>query len=428
MIGPVARNRVMNLLHDRAALVLSFVLPIAFFSIFASIFAGSGRAATRRPRVAVADADASPASQRLIAALKAEPSLALLTAPSAEAGETPQPFTPESAERAVRVGQVSVALIIPKGFGETPIRFGPGAAGPKVLVLADTSDPVAPQMLAGLLQKAAMNAMPSAMARGGISEIDRWSGGLTPEQKAEMDRRLQELDRSVTAGGAGGSTGGGAGGLIAVETRDLLGEKKKNPSVALLASGLGVMFLLFSAAGAGGALIEEAESGTIDRILATRVTMGSLMGGKLLYLTGLAVSQLTLMFVWAALFFGLELPMARVPAVLLMTLATAIAASAFGLLLASICRSRMQLVALSNLLILGMSALGGSMFPRFLMPEKIQKLGLLTINGWSLEGFQRVFWREEGLRAVLPYAGVLVLLALLFFLAARRVARRWEAA
>jgi ABC-2 type transport system permease protein len=246
-----------------------------------------------------------------------------------------------------------------------------------------------------------------------------------------MDRRLEELDRSTASGGtgaAGGGTGARAGGLIAVETRDLLGEKKKNPSVALLASGLGVMFLLFSAAGAGGALIEEAESGTIDRILATRVTMGSLMGGKLLYLTGLAVSQLTLMFVWAALFFGLELPMARVPAVLLMTLATAIAASAFGLLLASICRSRMQLVALSNLLILGMSALGGSMFPRFLMPEKIQKLGLLTINGWSLEGFQRVFWREEGLRAVLPYAGVLVLLALLFFLAARRVARRWEAA
>ncbi|HEY7369767.1 MAG TPA: ABC transporter permease, partial [Thermoanaerobaculia bacterium] len=295
MIGPVARNRVMNLLHDRAALVLSFVLPIAFFSIFASIFAGSGRAATRRPRVAVADADSSAASRRLIAALQAEPSLALLTAPSAD---HPPPFTPESAERAVRVGQVSVALIIPKGFGETPIRFGPGAGGPKVLVLADTSDPVAPQMLAGLLQKAAMNAMPSAMARGGISEIDRWSGGLTADQKAVMERRLEELDRSTTAGGAGGAggTGGGAGGLIAVETRDLLGEKKKNPSVALLASGLGVMFLLFSAAGAGGALIEEAESGTIDRILATRVTMGSLMGGKLLYLTGLAVSQLTLMF------------------------------------------------------------------------------------------------------------------------------------
>jgi ABC-2 type transport system permease protein len=188
------------------------------------------------------------------------------------------------------------------------------------------------------------------------------------------------------------------------------------------------MFLLFSAAGAGGALIEEAESGTIDRILATRVTMGTLLGGKLLYLTGLAVSQLTLMFLWAFLFFGLEIPAALIPAVLVMTLATGVAASSFGLLLASVCRSRMQLVALSNLLILAMSALGGSMFPRFLMPEKMQRLGLLTINGWSLEGFQRIFWREESALAILPYAGVLAGLALLFYLGARRVARRWEAA
>jgi ABC-2 type transport system permease protein len=363
----------------------------------------------------------------LTEALQAEPSLVVTLAPPPSKGAAaPAAHTPETAEQAVRSGQVAVALVIPKGFGDAPVTFGPGAGRPKVLLYSDGSDPVAPQMLAGLLQKAAMRAMPAAMARGGIAELDRWSGGLTPEQRAAMDRSLEEMERQGPAGGAPPS--GGGGGMIDVETRDLLGEKKKNPSIALLASGLGVMFLLFSAAGAGGALIEEAESGTIDRILATRVTMGTLLGGKLLYLAGLAGTQLVLMFLWAGLFFGLELPAARVPAVLAMTIATALAASAFGLLLAAVCRSRMQLVALSNLVILAMSALGGSMFPRFLMPEKIQKLGLLTINGWSLEGFQRIFWREEGLTGILPYAGVLTGLALLFYLAARRIARRWEAA
>ena len=67
------------------------------------------------------------------------------------------------------------------------------------------------------------------------------------------------------------------------------------------------MFLLFSAAGAGGALIEEAESGTLDRILSTRVSMTRLLLGKLLYLAGVGVAQLTVMFVWGALFFGVEL-------------------------------------------------------------------------------------------------------------------------
>ena len=76
-----------------------------------------------------------------------------------------------------------------------------------------------------------------------------------------------------------------------------------------------------------------------------------------------------------------------------MTIATAIASSTFGLMLASISRSRMQLVAISNLAILLMSALGGSMYPRFLMPEKMQKVGLLTLNAWAIDGFQKIFWR-----------------------------------
>ena len=158
--------------------------------------------------------------------------------------------------------------------------------------------------------------------------------------------------------------------------RDIVGEKKRNPTVTFYAAGLGVMFLLFSASGAGGALIEEAESGTLDRILATRVSMTTLLLGKLVYLAGVGVVQLVLMFGWGALVFGIDL-WHHLPGFLLMAVATAVATSTFGLLLASVCRSRMQLVAISNLSILVMSALGGSLYPRFLMPEKMQKLGLV---------------------------------------------------
>jgi ABC-2 type transport system permease protein len=209
--------------------------------------------------------------------------------------------------------------------------------------------------------------------------------------------------------------------------RDVVGETKRNPTVTFYAAGLGVMFLLFSAAGAGGALIEEAESGTLDRILSTKVSMTKLLLGKLVYLAGVGVAQLTLMFVWGALVFHLDLA-GHVPGFVAMTLATAIACSTFGLMLASLCRSRMQLVALSNLSILIMSALGGSLFPRFLMPEKMQKIGLVTLNAWAIDGFQKIFWRDEPVWAVWPQVAVLLGLALAFFLVARRVARRWQAA
>ncbi len=424
MILAVATNRLLNLRHDRAAMILSFVLPVAFFSIFAGVFAGgSGRDATHKISVAVVDEDGSSASGRFVAALAAEEGLKMLRAPEDKPGAAL--FTRAGAEAAVRSGDLPVALIIPKGFGATRISFGPSASQPRIEILSDSADPIAPQVLAGLAQKVAMTAMPASMARGGMEEVDRWSGGLTPDQKARMEVALGNLEKGVPEPGA--QPGAGSGGLIQVERRDLIGEEKENPTVAFYAAGLGVMFLLFSAAGAGGALIEEAESGTLDRVLSTGVSMTTLLLGKLVYLVALAVVQLTLMFTWGALFFGVELA-SHVPGFLIMTFVTASACATFGLLLAAICRSRMQLVALSNLAILLMSALGGSMFPRFLMPEKMQKIGLVTLNAWAIDGFQKIFWRDEPVSSLGPQVAVLLGVTVVFFLLARRVARRWETA
>jgi ABC-type branched-subunit amino acid transport system ATPase component len=82
--------------------------------------------------------------------------------------------------------------------------------------------------------------------------------------------------------------------------------------------------------------------------------------------------------------------------------------------------------ALSTLVILVMSSVGGSMFPRFLMPEAMQKAGLLTINAWAIDGFTKVFWRDEPVFRLWPQVLVLVGIAIVLFAIARRLARRWE--
>ena len=420
MIFAIARNRLWSLRRDRAAMVLSFAVPIVFFSVFAAIFGrGSGRSATNPVRLALVDEDRTESSARFVAALRRETALQVLAGPGKNSASS-GPFDAKTAEAAVRAGDIPVAVVIPKGFGEHPIRFGPASSErPRILVLSDPSDPIAPQVLGGLLQKVAMTAMPAALARAGIDEVDKWSGGLTAEQRARLDQSI----RSIPAGpAAGGDT---SGGLIDVAQREVLGEKKSNPLIAFYAAGIGVMFLLFSAAGAGGALIEEAETGTLDRILATRVTMTRLLAGKLVYLVWLAATQLLVMFLWGSIAFGLEMR-GHWAGFAIMTISTALAASTFGLLLAAVSRSRMQLVALSNLTVLVMSALGGSMFPRFLMPELMQKVGLITLNAWAIDGFQKVFWREEPITHLAPQVAVLCGIAAAFFLLARRVARRWE--
>jgi ABC-2 type transport system permease protein len=75
-----------------------------------------------------------------------------------------------------------------------------------------------------------------------------------------------------------------------------------------------------------------------------------------------------------------------------------------------------------------MSALGGSMFPRFLMSAGMQKLGLLTFNAWALDGYLKVFWRQAPIWQLWPQVLVLVALTAVFLGIARILARRWETA
>jgi ABC-2 type transport system permease protein len=161
-------------------------------------------------------------------------------------------------------------------------------------VLADTSDPVAPQMLGGMLQGLVMTAAPDALMTGGIDELKKWGGPLTPEQQRAIDQAQQLMQKPGQAGGQAGA----ASGLLAVKVVDVLGQAKANPAIAFYAAATAVMFLLFSCAhGAGGSLIEEVENGTLDRLLSSNLTMNELLAGKWVSFVLLGALQITVMFV-----------------------------------------------------------------------------------------------------------------------------------
>ena len=375
MILTLLRIGLLNMRRDPVAQALTFLLPIVFFSIFALVFGGSGG---RTPPIALAvlDEDRSHVSRRIVDALAREPALRLdaRSAPT-EAGTLDE----GAAERMVRNGDVSTVLVIPAGFGAAFAAAGGAGQGPAVHLLADPSNPVAPQVVQGLLQKVVLT-----------------TRGLTP-----LGVAVSVVDVLPRGGG----------------DRSL---------ISFYAAGIGVMFLLFSmVSGAGGALLDEAEAGTLERLLSTNMGMTGLLAGKWLFLTLTGVAQLTVMFIWGALVFDLPLA-AHVPGFLVMTTVTAAAAAALGLALAALARTRAQLSGFSTILILTMSALGGSMFPRFLMSEGMQRLGLVTFNAWALDGYLKVFWRDAPLTALWPQLAVLTALAILFLGVARVLARRWE--
>jgi ABC-2 type transport system permease protein len=431
MIFAIVRTAVAALRRDRASLALSFVLPIAFFTIFAMIF-GSQHDTVPRIRVIVVDEDQSSASRELVKGLDREGSLIIATRPPSKTkGVEPPEYTGATAEAAVKAGDASVALVIPRGWGKNPISFGPGENGLAIQLLNDASDTIAPQMVGGLLQKAAMTSMPSVMAEKGSEYTEKYVGGFTPEQRKRIDanmaglKQLEDARTGNSTAGDSGQVGPGAGGMIAVHTRSVVGESKNKPMISFYAAAIGVMFLLFTASGSAGSLLDEAESGTLDRVLSSRVTMTTLLAGKLTFNTLLAFAQLVVMFLYGWAVFHLDF-FSHISGFVVMGLCTAFAVAAFGILLASICHTRGQLGAVSTLLILIMSSLGGSMFPRFLMPLAMQKAGLFTINAWAIDGFTKVFWRDMPVIALWPQVGVLLAVGTALFLIARRTARRWE--
>jgi ABC-2 type transport system permease protein len=419
-----------NLRRDRVVQAMTFFLPIVFFSIFAGVFGSQGRDTTPRVRVAVVDEDHSPASERLIAALKREGGLRVQTA-ARPPGAGPEERGPqrildrERATELVKDGTLPVAIVIPAGFGAGFGSFDTTRVA--IDLLADTSDPVAPQVVSGLLQKTVMTAAPDLMAKQGLGLFVKYGGPLTPQQRAAMDSWSHELAQDSAGGDAGAdsSTRARTGSLLQVRVVDILGGQKTNPIISFYAAGIAVMFLLFSASGGGGTLLDEVESGTLERLLTSRAGMGTVLTAKWLFIMLLGVFQIVVMFVWGMLVFKLDL-LPHLPGFFVMTFATAGAAAGFGLVLATLCKSRQQLGGLSTILILTQSALGGSMFPRFLMPESIRKLGNFTFNAHALDGYQAVFWRDARLIELWPQVAILVGLTIVFLAAARTLARRWE--
>jgi len=398
MIRTVVRVGLLRMWHGRTEILLTFVVPIAFFTIFAFIFdeqIGLGRS----PRVdlAVVDEDSTELSREFVAAL-AEWETLHIYAPAEHEGGFFVFSSAAPARELVLAGVLPLAVVIPEGWSAS--LTDPGGEKVGLQLLADSSDPVATQVVTALLRQS--------------------SGRIIAERARQQVQTFLSLSPDDFAASPISSFGTPA----AIEVVDLFAADKANPVVSMYAAGIAVMFLLFGAVGNSGTLLEEEENQTLDRLLCSELSMIQLLTGKWLLMTLVGIAQVTIMFAWAQLAFGVDL-LGHLPGFAVMTVITAAAASSFALTLAALCRNRAQLNAVSVVLILCMSALGGSMVPRYVMSETMQQVGRITFNAWALDGYIKIFWRDLPLRELAPELTVLTVTAIVLFGAARLLARRW---
>ncbi len=464
----------LDLKRDRVALLFLIALPIAFFSIFASIFGsmdfgggGGGEGDESRPiSIIVIDDDRSEISARFVQAMKEEPGLAVTMEKPRDENEvvtqvTSDSYSREEAAQLVREAEFAAVVVIPPGFDASFANF----AGERVAleVIYDPTNPFAKMGVPGILQGVSMKAAPDVLMERGMSSLDQWGGGLTDAQRQAIDlirpylrgeKPWEELEEADGVDDAGtetdepqtGARGGMMDGMIAIEAVDARAATSSTSAasdgeedfsmIPYYAAGIGVMFLLFSMAGAAGSLLKEHETGALDRVLSSNISMTKLLAGKWMFYATAGFIQVILMFVWGELVFGRQMDLFtphHMTGLIIMAGFTAMAAAAFGILIASLCRTRGQLDGMSTIGILIMSAVGGSMVPRMFMPDFMKTVGKFTFNGQALDGFLNVFWESNPtdsladlFRDLAPQLLIMGLMTAILFALARFFARRWE--
>jgi ABC-2 type transport system permease protein len=150
-----------------------------------------------------------------------------------------------------------------------------------------------------------------------------------------------------------------------------------------------VMALLFVAARSVGDLFEERKSGMLRRQMASPADLRLIVGAKIVF--GV-VFGLLLLGLLAAI--GLALrwlkPPIDIPASLLLGGTFSLAACGVLSLVFALVRTEKQAGILGWLVIMGMSALGGSMINIENMPPAMRSLSPFTLNYWVIDGFKQV--------------------------------------
>ena len=316
----------------------------------------------------------------------------------------------------VRNGKADVGLLL-RADAESLDSSG-GFGPPPIVILGDPARGVAVPMLTGQIRQAYFGALPDVAMGNVVDELENQFLTLTTLQREEVDEGLAEMRAE---GEAGRNVGWSFEDLLDFE--DVVGNGASLNLVAYSAGAVAFMFLLFASVHGAVSLLEERESGVLDRVLAGPGGIGVLVNGKFLYLVCQGVMQVTVIFVVAWLLYGLELP-AHLGPWFVVTLASCLAAASLAMLLAAVCHTRRQAQTIANTAILVVSALGGSMVPRIFMPEGLRQIGWLTPNTWALEAYSGVFWRGDTLLEIIGPLGLLLGTAFAGWALAHAFARR----
>lgn len=186
-----------------------------------------------------------------------------------------------------------------------------------------------------------------------------------------------------------------------------------------LVPGSTVLFTGFLVGNIGFGVFREHGWGTWERLRASVLTPMELMVGKAVVPALTSAFQLTVLLGLGGLLFGVRLE-GSVFAYALVAVALGTMQIALGFMLLSLCRSVIQLNAITNAGAMLLGGLGGALTPVELLPGWAQAVAPLIPTYWAMEGFRAVTMEDGGLADVAQPVGVLLVFGVVFLVVAIR--------
>jgi len=417
----LVRKDLLLFFSDRRAVIMGFIAPIVIASFFGSIFSGTNNSEPAKIPIALVDEDAGAVARAIVAGATGDKTLRVAL-PSRDA-----------ARAGVRAGSLTVAVVIPKGFGDEAGRaFFGGGTPPALTMWFDPSHAAELAMVRGIMTQHVMEAVSKEMFGGpaGQQIVGESLKGLDAitmpaDQKDALRTLLQSVQR-LYAGNAQQGSAGRAFTMPYTVTTEAVTSQASVPynGYAHSFAGMGAQFILFSAIDLGIGVLLERQRGLWRRLRSAPLSRFWLLAGKAISAAIIGFATMLVSFAFAIVVFKVRIA-GSVGGFVAICAAYAIMASTFGLLIAALGNTPGGTRGVAILASLVMVMLGGAWVPAFIFPAWLQRVTLVIPVRWAVDGLDAMSWRGLGIEAaVMP---TIVLLGFSILFGALALARfRWE--
>ena len=356
-------------LNNRAELAFSIALPILLFALMYGALSSDSEIHTP---ASVVDLDGGVHARELVARLDSLPEVSV------------EERTGAGADGALDRSAILFAVVIPAGFSDA---LEAGEPAPLVFRQRGNGGDTG-QIVAAIVRGIARDMATGARVRHYTQQALADSGVPQGRIDAEVGAQLASLRASPP---------------VAVEVRrpfDRLrtGEPEAETDddlFARLLPGLVVMFVMFSVTLAAQALVEERRTGTLERLMTTRLGVNQLFAGKFLSGVGRAMFQTVVMLSLAFVVFRPGGPLAFVE-LLAFALLAAAAFTGVALVIGAVARTRNQAAWAAVFFTLLMVVFGGTFFP-ITEGTLLDAISKATINSYAIDAMQNIIAKGERL-------------------------------